>query len=142
MVVLTGLAGLMVGALAWFIDAPSLILILIALVYFFVATKSGGVIGNYIKTSFKKEYVYSKAELESIAATLNNTMKITHAVGCFGMLTGLVAFLRHLSNPDLLGPNLAVSLITMLYSIAISYFVFFPAKAWAENRLKLIEKGN
>jgi flagellar motor component MotA len=47
----------------------------------------------------------------------------------------LVDSLYYLDAKDKIGPNLAVSLITLLYSITVSYFVFFPLQAWAENKI-------
>jgi flagellar motor component MotA len=55
-------------------------------------------------------------------------------------MAGLIAALAHLGSPDNLGPNLAISLMTLMYSIVISFFVFFPTQAWAENKIKTFQK--
>jgi flagellar motor component MotA len=101
----------------------------------FFASKSGNIIGRYIVTSFKKGHVYIRAELESLSVSVKNTIKFILAVGGFGGLAGVIASLFYLGTPEKLGPNLAVSLITLTYSITISYFVFFPLQAWAENKI-------
>jgi len=118
-----------------FIDMPSLTLILVSLIFFWLVSKSGKTIGNYFKTSFKKEHIYTATELASLSTALKNTIKFTLAVGGFGFMIGLVATLYYLGSPDNLAPNLAVSLITLTYSIMISGFVFFPVQAWAENKI-------
>jgi len=122
-----------------FIDMPSATLILVCLIFYCLVSKSGKIIGNYIKTSFKKEYIYTATELASLSVALKNTIKFTLAVGGFGFMIGLVATLYYLGSPDNLAPNLAVSLITLTYSIMISCFVFFPVQAWAENKIAALK---
>jgi flagellar motor component MotA len=46
-----------------------------------------------------------------------------------------------LDNREMLGPNLAVSLIMLIYAIAISFFVFFPTQAWVENQYNALSAG-
>ena len=93
----------------------------------------------YIKSSLKKDYQYTKAELESIADALRNTLKLTLAMGGFGFMSGLIIALGNLSSPEMLGPIVAISLISVFYAIAISYFVFFPTQVWAENKINSLK---
>lgn len=67
---------------------------------------------------------------------MKNTIKFTLATGGFGFVAGLMACLVHMQTPGQFAVNLSVSLITLIYSIAIGFFVFFPTKAWAENKIK------
>lgn len=130
--------GAMGDILLYFIDFPSFLMVFLPLLFFLLISKSGGIICWYIRSSFKKNYEYSKIELESIAVAIKNTIKITLAAGGFGFVAGLITILAQLrlEMPNLIAPNLAVSLITLIYSIAISFFVFFPTQAWAENKQK------
>jgi flagellar motor component MotA len=66
---------------------------------------------------------------------IRNTIRFILGAGGVGILLGVIGMLRNLENRAYLGPNLAVALLTVLYSIAISFFVFFPVQAWAENKL-------
>ena len=122
-----------------FIDLPSAFLILISLLFFWFASKSGSVIGRYMKTSFKKDYTYTKTELAALSAALKNTGKFILAVGGFGFISGMLASMANLENREMLGPNLAVSMLTLLYGITIGVFVFLPAQAWAENKLNTLQ---
>jgi len=124
---------------AIFIDMPSAALILVSLIFYWLVSKSGKIIGNYFKTSFKKEYIYAATELAALSTALKSTIKFILATGGFGFMIGLVATLYYLGSPDNLAPNLAVSLITLTYSIMISYFVFFPVQAWAENKIAALK---
>ena len=140
MVFILVIVGALSGAVVIFIDLPSALLILVPLLFFFFTSKSGKILGKYIKTSFKKEYIYTGTELEAFSVAVKNTIKFTLAVGGFGFMTGLIVTLAHLGMPDELTPNLAVSLIVLTYSIAISCFVFFPVQAWAENKLNAMSE--
>jgi len=117
-----------------FIDFPSALLTLICLFFFFFTSKSGSIIGRYIKSSFKKDYNYTRAELLSLSMAIKNTVKFSLATGGFGFLTGLIASLEAARKEDL-GVNVAVSLVSVFYAIIVSYIIFFPVQAWAENKL-------
>jgi len=127
--------GILSQMLAFFIDLPSILLIIIPLLFFLITSKSGNNIGKYVALSFKKNHTYSRAELEGIAISVKNTIRFILAVGGFGFLFGLIASLAHLGSLERFGPNLAISLMTLTYSITISFFVFFPLQAWAENKI-------
>jgi flagellar motor component MotA len=118
----------------YFIDLPSALLIFICLFFFFSTSKSGSIIGRYIKSSFKKNYNYTRTELVSLSAAIKNTIKFTLATGVFGFFTGAIGALS-VATKEELGPNVAVSLITVFYAIIVSYIIFFPVQAWAENKL-------
>ena len=109
----------------FFIDLPSFLLIIIPLLFFMVTSKSGSVIGKYIVMSFKKEHKYTIAELNGLSISVKNTIKFVLAIGGFGFLFGLIASLAHIGAFECFGPNLAISLITLAYSITVSFFVFF-----------------
>jgi flagellar motor component MotA len=116
---------------AVFIDLPSALLILMSLLFFLLISKSGKILGKYIKTSFRKEYLYTETELVALSAAVKNTIKFLLATGGFGFMSGLIATLGYLGSPEKLGPNLAVCLITLTYSIAVSCFVFLPVQSLA-----------
>lgn len=139
MIVLTGLLGLFTSAPGILLDLPSAVIILGPLVFFLAVTKSGKIIGNYFVSSFKKDYVYTKAELTGISVAVKNTIRFILGSGGFGFLIGIIASLAYLGSTEYIGPNLAISLLTVLYAIALSYFTFFPLRAWAENKLNLQE---
>ena len=116
-------------------DVPSAILTLFLLFFFLFATKSGSIIGKYIKSSFKKNYAYTRIELVSLSTAIKNTIKFAIGTGGFGFLVGVVGMLKNLEDKNMLGPLFALSLLTVLYSIIVSFFIFFPVQAWAENKL-------
>ena len=127
------------GLLVQFVDLPSALFILVSVLFFFFTSKSGSVLGRYFKTSFKKDHIYAKAELASLSSAAKNTGKFILSVGGFGFVIGIMLSLINLEDKQKLGPNLAVSLLTLLYAIAISVFVFLPVQAWAENKLNALQ---
>ena len=139
MVFIFAALGILVGSGLAYMDLPSVLLILMALFFFFFTSKSGSIIGRYFRTSFRKEHTYTRAELASLAAALKNTTRFTLAVGGFGFVFGMLGSLINLENRQMLGPNIAVSLLTLLYAIAIGVFIFFPVQAWAENRINTMK---
>jgi flagellar motor component MotA len=141
MVLFFGFVGVLSGMPAFYVDFPSAIIILVPMIFFLVISKSGTVMGNYFRSSFKKNYGYTKTELESISAAAKNTIKFILGMGGLGFIAGLVGSLANIGAPERLGPNLAVSLITLVYSIAFGFFVFFPVEAWAVNKINLSEKN-
>ena len=120
------------------IDLPSALFILVPLLFFLFVSKSGSIIGKYIKTSFKKDYGYTETELEKLSTAIKNTSKFILGTGGLGFLVGFIGILMYLENREMLGPNLAVSLIIVFYAVAISFCVFFPAQAWAENKINTL----
>ena len=97
--------------------------------------------GRYIKTSFAKDHTYTGSELSELVVAVKNTIKFILGTSGLGFLTGIIAMLKNLENRALLGPNMAISLITVFYSLAISFFIFFPTQAWAENKLNALKGG-
>jgi len=139
MLIIFSVIGILSGAYRAFIDLPSALLVLVSLIFFCLVSKSGKIIGNYIKTSFKKEHIYTASELTSLSTAIKNTSKFILSVGGFGFLTGVIAALIYLDSKDRLGPFLATSLITLMYSITISCFALFPTQAWAENKINSLK---
>ena len=130
------LVGMISGFLFTILDLWSFLLILVPLFFFLIVTKSGNIIREYIKTSFMKNYTYTKNELEGLANAIKNTIKFILAAAGFNFVLFIINALANLGAPEYLGPYLAMSLTTITYSIALSFFVFFPTQAWAENRIK------
>jgi len=121
------------------ISLPALLLILIPILFFLLVTKSGKIISKYISISFKKNNTYTKTKLEELSSAIKNTIKFILAAGGFCCIACLVISLGFIGTPEQLGPNLANSLLSLTYAIAIGFFVFFPVQAWAENKLNVIK---
>jgi len=141
MILILAVVGILSGVTTVFIDLPSALLVLVPLLFFFFTSKSGIILGRYIKTSFKKEYTYIGTELETLSVAVKHAIKFTLALGGFGFMAGVIASLAYLGSLDRLGPNLAVSLLTLTYSIMLICFVFIPVQAWADIKITTLKDG-
>jgi len=126
-------------AINMLINLPALLLTLIPMFFFLLVTKSGKIISKYISTSFKKNNTYTKTELEQLSSAIKNTIKFILAAGGFCFIACMVISLGFIGSPEQLGPNLANSLLSLTYAIAIGFFVFFPVQAWVENKINTIK---
>jgi len=135
MVFIYAAIGVAAGFLWVLLDLFALILVILPLTFFLFVSKSGKIIGKYITASFKQDFSYSKTELEGLISAIENTIKFVLASGIFGFITFAVVSFGYIGMPERLGPSIAISLTSLTYSIAISFFVFFPVQAWAKNKL-------
>jgi chemotaxis protein MotA len=74
-----------------------------------------------------------RTEMEAVATRHKTGKSICDAIGryapAFGMigtLMGLIIMLGNMSNPDAIGPGMAVALITTLYGALVSNLFFLP----------------
>jgi flagellar motor component MotA len=125
-------------ALRQIIDLPVALMVIVPLIFFLILSKNGSVIGRDIKTSFTKEHTYTGSELAGLSMAIRNTIKFILGSSGVYFLFGVIAMMMNLMDRQLLGPNMAVALFTLLYSVSISFFVFYPTQAWAENKLNAL----
>ena len=64
---------------------------------------------------------------------LQKAAEVAPAMGLIGTLIGLVEMLTHLSDPERIGPAMAVALLTTLYGAVLSYVVLYPLAAKLER---------
>ena len=84
---------------AWFIDVPSLLIL-------------AGICGAIVLLSGKKDK-------KSIVTLLRQSV---FPAGIVSSLSGFIAVLGNIASPDLIGPNLAVAILSILYA-AIVYLI-------------------
>lgn len=84
---------------AWFIDVPSLLIL-------------AGICGAIVLLSGKKDK-------KSIVTLLRHSV---FPAGIVSSLSGFIAVLGNIASPDLIGPNLAVAILSILYA-AIVYLI-------------------
>ena len=67
------------------------------------------------------------------AGILRRAAEVAPAMGLIGTLVGLVQMLANLSDPENIGPNMAVALLTTFYGAILSTVVFGPMAAKLER---------
>ena len=82
-------------------------------------------------------------EINNLKARHKNFHKIvddmaegTPAFGMIGTVIGLIVIMANLSDPNAIGPGLAVALITTLYGALVSNMLFVPISAKMKYRTK------
>lgn len=74
-----------------------------------------------------------RSEMEAVAqrhktgkSLMDTVGRYAPAFGMIGTLMGLIIMLGNMSNPDAIGPGMAVALITTLYGAVVSNLLFLP----------------
>lgn len=103
-----------VKALSWYIDLPSIIIPLG--ITFFVLYASESLWDFFQGFSIvygKKEY--SKERIEQAWNAMKTVLVTIPIAGAFSFLVSVVAIIGFLSQPELLGPHLAVAILSLFY---------------------------
>jgi len=82
-------------------------------------------------------------EISSMADTstrsisvLRKAAEVAPAMGLIGTLIGLVQMLSHLEDPSVIGPAMAIALLTTFYGAMLSYALFSPLASKLERNVK------
>ena len=115
------------GNLAYFIDLPSLIIVVIPTL--------GLAIGNFSWKTYKKTWSipfgnpenYEQAELIETHKCVNYMGNMFVIMGLIGSLIGVVLILQNLDDPKMIGPAAAISIMTLFYSVILKGFCMHRA---------------
>jgi flagellar motor component MotA len=126
------------GAPVSFIDLPSIVLILAFTLAMLLAS---GLLPDFLrgfKIMGKKVNDFSMLELEKTDIALRLAVKLLLLSGFLGTLIGVIAILTQLNDMSDFSKSLAVSLLTLLYSVLV-VFILMPIKAKVKAIIKTIE---
>ncbi len=84
----------------------------------------------------EKEIEYIEERHGLGASTFMSMGTISPAMGLIGTLVGLVQMLQNLSDPDSIGPAMAVALLTTFYGAILANMVFLPIAGKLQVRHK------
>jgi chemotaxis protein MotA len=73
------------------------------------------------------------ARVHRSASVLRKAAEISPAMGLIGTLIGLVQMLGNLDNPNIIGPSMAVALITTFYGVLLANVVLNPLASKLER---------
>ena len=127
------------GSLASFIDLPSILIILSFSVPILMAS---GLFSDFIrgfKIMGKKVNIWSIIELSKTELALRLAIKLLLFSGLLGSIIGIISILANSSSIDMIGPNLAVASLTLLYSVLI-VFILFPVQAKVKAMILTMDK--
>lgn len=127
--ILWGIGG--ISSIRWFIDLPSLILIVLVLVPGLLIM---GVWKDLIKSFSVGIKKYSLLELKNIVGAVDAAQKLTVFAALFAIVISGVLILGNVDDLSKLGPNLAVCFISGLYAVIVEFFLL-PLRLNAERKM-------
>ncbi len=120
-----------ISAIAWFIDMPSLILIVLVLIPgLFIM----GEWKDFIKAFSVGIRPYTLLELKNIIGAVSAAQKLTIYGALFAIITSGVLIMGQLDALEKLGPNLAVCFLAGFYALIIEFFLL-PLRLNAERKM-------
>lgn len=122
------------GNVTWFIDAPSLLILLVFAATMLLSTGLLKDFNNAFRLIAKKGAEASVREVKRAIEAVALARKVMLAAGGFTVCFSFVLILGGLNDPASLGPAMAVCVLTMLYALA---FVLILLPLESGLRLKL-----
>lgn len=113
----------------WFLDLASLVLIILVLIPGLLIM---GVWKDFIKSFSVGINTYSLLELKNVIGAVDVAQKMTVFAGLFSIIVSSVLILGNIENFHVLGPNLAVCFLPVLYAVVIEFFLL-PLRLNAER---------
>ncbi|WP_024865259.1 hypothetical protein [Butyrivibrio sp. FCS014] len=123
--------GLGLSAVAWFLDFPSLIVILLILIPGLIIMGEWKDFAKSFSVGIKS---YRLLELKNIIEAVDAAQKLTVFAALFSIIISGVIVMGHLDNPETIGPNLAVCFLSGLYAVLIE-FLLLPLRLNAERKM-------
>ena len=119
------------SSFAWFIDFPSILLIILILVPGLLIM---GEWKDFIKSFSVGIKEYRLLELKNIIEAVGAAQKLTLFGALFAVITSGILVLGNIMNPELIGPKLAVCFLAAFYASIIEFFLL-PLKLNAERKM-------
>lgn len=123
--------GFGLSAVAWFLDWPSLILVLLILIPGLIIM---GEWKDFLKSFSVGIKDFRLLELKNIIEAVDAAQKLTIFGALFAIIISAILLLGHLSEPETIGPNLAVCFLAGFYAVIIEFFLL-PLKLNAERKM-------
>ena len=125
------LGGWGVASIAWFIDLPSLLLIVLFLIPGLIIM---GEWKDFVKSFSVGIKRYGLLELKNIIEAVGAAQKLTIYGALFAIIISGIIFLGRLDSPATIGPNLAVCFLAGFYAVIVEFFLL-PLKLNAERKM-------
>ena len=119
------------GSFLWFIDLPSLLLIVLVLVPGLMIMREWK---DFVRSFSVGIRQYSLLELKNITEAVIAAQKLTVYGSLFAILVSLIVLLGKLDEPSSLGPNMAVCLLTGFYAVVVEFFLL-PLRLNVERKM-------
>ena len=122
-----------------YFDILSIMLVLMCSLVLILANYNLGEIRKYFVIGFKQGNLDS-VDLKNGILFFTALQNYFILSGLLGVFIGIIAVLANLTVPEVTGSGLALSLITVLYSIILSMGIAIPFKTGLQKKLNEISK--
>lgn len=122
------------GNLAWYIDTDSVLFIGGVLIGGLWLCFGPRVVLEALRTAMKGQCVSDRRQLSLYVAVYDRAYQLAWGGGIVGMLIGLVQMLQKMADPSMIGPGMAVGLLTVLYGASLAEFVVNPLQQILINK--------
>jgi hypothetical protein len=119
------------GIITWYIDIPSIILILVILIPGLIIM---GAWKDFIKAFSVGTKHYSLLELKNILGAVSTAQKLVVLGALFALIISAIVVLGQVSDASLIGPNLAICFLTAFYAVIIE-MLLLPLHLNAEREM-------
>lgn len=119
------------STVVWFIDLPSLILLVAILIPGLLIM---GEWKDFVRSFSVGIKDFGLLELKNIIEAVDAAQKLTVFGALFAIIISGVLLLGHLDTPETIGPNLAVCFLSGLYAVIIEFFLL-PLRLNAERKM-------
>ncbi len=119
------------SAVAWFLDVPSLILVLLILIPGLIIM---GEWKDFLKAFSVGIKDFRLLELKNIIEAVGAAQKLTVFGALFAIIISAILLMGDLSDPETIGPCLAVCFLAGFYAVIIEFFLL-PLKLNAERKM-------
>ena len=119
------------STVSWFIDLPSLILLVAILIPGLLIMGEWKDFARSFSVGIKD---FGLLELKNIIEAVDAAQKLTVFGALFAIIISGVLLLGHLDTPETIGPNLAVCFLSGLYAVIIEFFLL-PLRLNAERKM-------
>lgn len=117
-----------------FIDLPSLLIILLICIPLLISSGLFKDFNNAFRIALNKKAEYSLIEIKRAIEAVSLTIKTLLCAGIFLFTASLLQILKILSDPVELGPTIAVSLLTLIYTLIFA-LMLLPIKSILNIRI-------
>lgn len=118
---------------SWFVDLPTVLIMII----FVVPVLMRGGLWKDFKRAFKllqKDFTCRLGELRRTKDVLEMMQKQIWYAGILTMMVSIIYVMVNISDPSLLGPNIAVSVLTLFYTVILEMFLL-PLQLEVKRRI-------
>ena len=123
-----------VKSLSWFIDLPSIIIPLGITFFVLIASESLWDFGQAFVIVYGKRN-HNHEQIKDAWCAMKSVLATIPIAGVFTFLVGIVAIIGHLTNPELLGPHLAVAILSLFYCSIIE-ILLIPTAVRLHKKLR------